>query len=128
VDTSTNVHVVIHYTDTPCREFSKPEATVADAPPVLFASCAAPIDPVALTLGYLDEVKEKGFARTRFVATSCLTTLLTILSAVQRLEPIANTCVASMPELLLLGEKVFKDGFKTREGSESKAYTVCRFL
>ena len=53
--------------------------------------------------------------------------MLTIISAVQRLEPIANTCVAAMPELLLLGEKVFKDGFNTREGSESKGYTVCRF-
>ena len=72
--TSTDVHVVIHYTDTPCREFSKLEAALADSPLVLFASCAAPIDPVTLTLAYLDEVKEKGFARTRFVVTSCLGT------------------------------------------------------
>jgi hypothetical protein len=28
VDTSTNGHIVIHYTDTPCREFSKLEAAV----------------------------------------------------------------------------------------------------
>lgn len=85
--------IVIHYTDTPC---------------LLFASCAQPVDPIALTLAYLDEVKQKGAARTR---------------TVQRLEPISATCVAALPELLLLSEKILTQAFETTGSSEPKRYT-----
>lgn len=71
--------IVIHHTDTPC---------------VLFVGCEPPIDPVRLTLSYLDQIKQTGSAQTR---------------SVQRLEPIYDTCIAALPELLILGEKIFKE-------------------
>ncbi|KAG8816309.1 hypothetical protein FRC17_000370 [Serendipita sp. 399] len=85
--------IIIHYTDTPC---------------ILFAGCMAPIDPVRLTLAYLDEVKTSGVARTR---------------AVQRLEPILGTCVAALPELLILGDKILKERLGDGEGENGRRYT-----
>ncbi|PVF98057.1 hypothetical protein CPB86DRAFT_873688 [Serendipita vermifera] len=82
--------IVIHYTDTPC---------------ILFAACLEPIDPVQLTIAYLDEVKASGVARTR---------------TVQRLEPISNTSVAALPELLLLAEKIVAKGFTSKEQEDHK--------
>lgn len=42
-------------------------------------------------------------------------------SAVQRLEPVSNTCVAALPELLILGEKVLAQAFNN---DENKLHTV----
>lgn len=54
----------------------------------------------------------------------CWLLFLTSPRAVQRLEPIAATCVAALPELLLLSEKILAEGFKKNEASEQKGYTV----
>ncbi|KAG9055091.1 hypothetical protein FS842_003172 [Serendipita sp. 407] len=86
--------IVIHYTDTPC---------------ILFAGCASPIEPVQLTLAYLDEVKRTGIARTR---------------AVQRLEPISGTCMAALPELLVLGEKILREKLGDGDSESGRTYTV----
>jgi hypothetical protein len=69
--------------------------------------------------------KRKGLQEHGMLGASFPALVLIVLSAVQRLEPLANTCGAAMPELLSLAEKVFKEGFRTNEGSEPKSYTVC---
>ncbi|KAG8817232.1 hypothetical protein FRC18_000616 [Serendipita sp. 400] len=89
----TKHRIVIHYTDTPC---------------ILFAGCASPIEPVQLTLAYLDEVKRTGIARTR---------------AVQRLEPISGTCMAALPELLVLGETILREKLGDGDSESGRTYT-----
>ncbi|KAH9972075.1 hypothetical protein BGW80DRAFT_393477 [Lactifluus volemus] len=64
-----------------------------NTPCVIFISCKAPIDPVALVLKHIENVTNTGVTRTRYT---------------HRLTPVANTCVANAVEITSLARRVLK--------------------
>ncbi|KAI9463245.1 hypothetical protein BJY52DRAFT_1210472 [Lactarius psammicola] len=70
---------------------------------VIFISCKAPVDPVQLVLKYIDDVETTGVTRTRYT---------------HRLTPVTNTCVANVPEIKSLAQRVLKPFLAQHPGSD----------
>jgi len=60
---------------------------------VIFISCKAPVDPVELVLKHIENVEKTGITHTRYA---------------HRLTPVSNTCVANVPEIKSLAQRVLK--------------------
>jgi hypothetical protein len=76
------LRLVIHSVDSPCRALN---ATRTTSPSnsltllVTFIACTPPIDPVQLTVRYLENVERTGTAQTQYVAIISLTEITTQL-------------------------------------------------
>ena len=67
---------VIHSVDSPCRALNATRTTSLSDPLtflVAFIACAPPIDPVQLTVRYLENVERTGTAQTQYVAVISIT-------------------------------------------------------
>ncbi|KIJ51459.1 hypothetical protein M422DRAFT_26869 [Sphaerobolus stellatus SS14] len=82
-------------------------------PCVIFISCKPPIDPVKLVLHQFFEIERTGVTRVKQVL---------------RLTPASDSCVASMPEILLLAKKVIPPAFEVlpekEDGSKKYRYKI----
>lgn len=70
------LHLVIHSVDSPCRAPNAMRTTSSSdllTPLVTFIACTPPIDPVQLTVRYLENVERTGTAQTQYVAAISLT-------------------------------------------------------
>ncbi|KAH9003187.1 hypothetical protein EDB86DRAFT_2895958 [Lactarius hatsudake] len=74
-----------------------------NTPCVIFISCKAPVDPVKLVLKYIEDVETSGVTRTRYT---------------HRLTPVTNTCVANVPEIKSLAQRVLKPFLDQHPGSD----------
>ncbi|KAI9439795.1 hypothetical protein H4582DRAFT_1548033 [Lactarius indigo] len=74
-----------------------------NTPCVIFISCKAPVDPVKLVLKYIEDVETTGVTRTRYT---------------HRLTPVTNTCVANVPEIKSLAQRVLKPFLAQHPGSD----------
>ena len=80
---------------------------------VIFISCKAPVDPVKLVLKYVEDVESTGVTRTRLVTNSLFPPSLShqlVVSSryTHRLTPVTSTCVANVPEIKSLAQRVLK--------------------
>jgi len=76
-----------------------------DSPCLTFIACTPPIDPVRLTVHYLEDVERTGTAKTH---------------AVQRLEPISNTTQASITDICVLAKKLIPPMFQDAEDTSKR--------
>ncbi|KAH9064035.1 hypothetical protein EDB87DRAFT_1557647 [Lactarius vividus] len=75
-----------------------------NTPCVIFISCKAPVDPVKLVLKYIEDTrKPRGGGFTRYT---------------HRLTPVTNTCVANVPEIKSLAQRVLKPFLEQHPGSD----------
>ncbi|KAF8627271.1 hypothetical protein AX15_004449 [Amanita polypyramis BW_CC] len=63
---------------------------------VVFISCRPPVDPVELVIRHIQNIKESGITRTRYI---------------HRLVPVSGTCAANLPEIQSLCRTVFEPFF-----------------
>ena len=66
-----SLQLVIHSVDSPCRALDATRTTSPSDTLILlvtFIACAPPIDPVQLTVRYLEDVERTGTAQTQYVA------------------------------------------------------------
>lgn len=76
-----------------------------NTPCVIFISCKAPVDPVKLVLKYVEDVETTGVTRTRYT---------------HRLTPVTNTCVANVPEIKSLAQRILKPFLAQHSDSDSR--------
>lgn len=74
-----------------------------NTPCVIFISCKPPVDPVQLVLKHVENVERTGITHTRYT---------------HRLTPITNTCVANVPEIKSLSQRVLKLFLAQNPGSD----------
>ncbi|KAK2460290.1 hypothetical protein APHAL10511_007679 [Amanita phalloides] len=75
---------------------------------VVFISCRPPVDPVELVVRHIQNVKETGITRTRFL---------------HRLVPVSDTCVAHPADIQSLCRKVFEPFF-AEHGDRKFTYKI----
>ncbi|KAI0058656.1 hypothetical protein BV25DRAFT_1909099 [Artomyces pyxidatus] len=66
---------------------------LTNTPCVVFISCRPPVNPVELVLKHIENVSDTGVTNTKYT---------------QRLIPVVNTCVANVPEIKSLFQRVLK--------------------
>ncbi|KAI0956107.1 hypothetical protein AcV7_006601 [Taiwanofungus camphoratus] len=69
-----------------------------NTPCVVFISCKPPVDPVTLVVKHIQNVIESGVTNTRYT---------------QRLTPISGSCVANVPEIQSLCNRIIKSFFSS---------------
>jgi len=79
-----------------------------NTPCVIFISCKAPVDPVELVLRHIENVEQTGITHTRYA---------------HRLTPVSNTCVANVPEIKSLTQRVLKPFLLTQKDPDEN----CRY-
>ncbi|RPD61192.1 hypothetical protein L226DRAFT_560338 [Lentinus tigrinus ALCF2SS1-7] len=79
-----------------------------NTPCVVFISCKPPVDPVKLVTTYVQNVVNTGVTNTRFT---------------QRLTPVAGSCVANIPEIQGLCQRVVKPFF-TADPDKKYSYKI----
>jgi len=75
-----------------------------NTPCVVFISCRPPIDPVKLIITHAENVRKTGAARTKYT---------------HRLIPVSGSCLANLPEIHSLCQRVFASYFEEAEGNAS---------
>ncbi|CAA7269586.1 unnamed protein product [Cyclocybe aegerita] len=76
-----------------------------NTPCVVFISCKPPVNPVDLVVKCIRNIEETGVTRTRYV---------------HRLVPVSGTCVANLPEIQSLCQRVFGDFFDQHPDTKFK--------
>lgn len=74
-----------------------------NTPCVIFISCKPPVDPVKLVVTHIENVQKTGVAKTRYT---------------HRLTPVSGTCIANLPEIYSLCQRVFSPFFAENGGDD----------